>query len=121
MNTLTNLRTLRDFLSQFRFNFTSEAELQLGIEQALTASQFRMQREVRLSAKDRLDFLIDDEIAIETKIGGSSADVLRQIARYAQSDQVKAILVVTSRASHYFPSSFNGKPVLAHSLLEGAF
>jgi hypothetical protein len=121
MNALTNLRMLRDHLSQFRFNFTSEAELQTGIEQALSLTAHRVKREVKFSDENRLDFLVDEEIAIETKIGGSGASVLRQVARYAQIDSITGILLITNRPTHTLPPSFNNKPLLVHSLLDGAF
>lgn len=121
MSAAAKLHSLRDFLSQFRFNFTSEAELQTGIEQALAASSFRVQREYRLSEADRLDFLIDDELVIEVKIGSSTQAVQRQLWRYAQNDLPQGFLLVTNRAGHMIPHSFNGKPCLVHSLLDGAF
>lgn len=121
MEALERLRKLRDHLARFRFNFCSEDELQRGIEQVLARSTFEALREVRLGERGRLDFIVDGDIVIETKIGGSAAELMRQVARYAQSPQVAAILVVTSRAGHSLPASFNGKPVLVHSLLGGAF
>jgi hypothetical protein len=121
MKGLADLRILYAFLAQFRFNYTSEAELQSGIQQALSASSYRVQREFRLEDLGRLDFLINDAIVIETKIGGSAAELMRQVSRYAQSQSVQAVLVITSRASHVLPKSFNGKPVMVLSLLGGAF
>jgi hypothetical protein len=114
------LRALRDFLSHFRFNYSSEAELQEGIERALSATTYAVQRELRLDDLGRLDFFIDGEIVIETKIEGSAPQLMRQVSRYAQSPKVLGILVVTDRATHTLPPSFNGKPVLVHSLLDGA-
>lgn len=109
-------------LSRYRFNFTNEDELQAGIAQILDACMpLRAMREVVIDRIGRLDFLVDGEIAIETKIGGSANELMRQVARYAQSDRIQAILVVTSRATHTLPESFNGKPVMVHSLLDGAF
>ncbi len=121
MNVITRLRTLRDHLSQFRFNYGCEDDLQCGIAQVLSSSQFEFVREHRISALDRLDFLVDGDIAIETKIGGSAASLMRQVSRYAEHAEIAGILVITDRASHVLPESFNGKPVLIHSLLEGAF
>ncbi|MFP5276953.1 MAG: hypothetical protein ACLGPM_07550 [Acidobacteriota bacterium] len=121
MNTITELRQLGNHLSTFRFIYESEADLQMGIEQVLSPSAFRVEREVQLGDLGRLDFLINGRIVIETKIGGSAAELMRQVARYAQSEMVAGILVVTDRASHRLPPEFNGKPVLVHSLLGGAF
>lgn len=113
------LHALRSHLRQFRFNFCSEKDLQSGIEQVL-AGRFTFRREVPLNAKDRPDFLIDESIVLEVKIGGSAAEVMRQIARYAACDQVSGILLVTNRAKHSLPATFNGKPLVVHSLLDGA-
>jgi hypothetical protein len=120
MNVITDLRQLRDHLSVFRFNYMNEYELQCGIEQALAGTMFHVEREVRIGELGRLDFLIDGRIVIETKIGGSAPQLMRQVARYAQCDTVSAILVVTDRANHRMPLSFNGKPLLVHCL-GGAF
>lgn len=120
MTPIVQLRQLSDHLSAFRFRYANEDELQCGISQALSASSFRAEREVRIDI-GRLDFLVDGGIVIETKIDGSAAQLMRQVARYAQSDAVTGILVVTDRASHRLPPSFNGKPVLVRSLLGGAF
>lgn len=121
MTALAKLHALKAMLSAYRFNFTNEGDLQTAIWQILSMQPYTVQREYRLSEDDRLDFLIDGEIVIETKIGGSAAAAMRQVARYAQHDTPKGFLLVTSRAVHNLPSSFNGKPCLVHSLLDGAF
>lgn len=121
MSPVAKLHNLRDFIAHFRFNYANEADLQRGIEQALLGGDFSFERELRLDDLGRLDFFVDGELVIETKIGGSAADLMRQVSRYAQSGKVVGILVVTDRASHRLPESFNGKPVLVHSLLDGAF
>lgn len=111
---------LRDHFSEFRFFYANERALQDGLEIALRDLPYLTEREVVLPGLGRLDFLIEGIVVIETKIGGSAAALMRQVARYAESDQVLAILVVTDRASHRMPETFNGKPLLVHSLLDGA-
>jgi hypothetical protein len=118
---VTKLQMLRDFLCHFTFNFCTEADLQVGIEQALTSSKFHVRREVRLSKADRIDFWIDEEVVIETKIGGSASQVMRQVSRYTLIEEVKGVLLVTNRPAHSLPASFNGKPILVHFLMDGAF
>lgn len=115
------LSAIRALLSRFRFKYSNEAELQSAIEKILEGSSFAAVREVRLGEYGRLDFLVDGDIAIETKIGGSTQQLMRQVARYALSDRVSAILVITDRANHVLPESFNGKPVMVYSLMDGAF
>lgn len=121
MSPTAKLNTLHALLAQYRFNYSSEADLQDGIEKVLVSCGYRVEREFRLSFMHRLDFLIDQEIAIETKIGGSANQLIRQVSYYAQYEKVAAILAVTDRATHTLPPSFNGKPVLVHSLMDGAF
>lgn len=126
MTALERLIELRNYLAQFRFNYANEAELQRGIEQVLVKKGFQANREVYLFESNghligRLDFLVDDDIVIETKIDGSAAQLMRQISRYTKSDKVAGVLAVTDRASHRLPESFNGKPVMMLSLLGGAF
>jgi hypothetical protein len=115
---LLHLRKLSHYLSSFRFNFSSEAELQTAIAQVLEMRGFSVKREVAITSSERLDFLIDETIAIEVKIGGSANDALRQIARYAYQDVVQGILLVTTRASHSCPGFLCGKPLLLHRLTE---
>lgn len=121
MTAMRKLVALNNFLSRFRFNYANESELQLGIEAALLKGEFSFEKELSLDDFSRLDFFVDGEIAIETKIGGSAAQLMRQVSRYAQSEQVTGILVITNRASHMLPRTFNGKPILVFPLLDGAF
>lgn len=121
MTAVSMLHALHGFLAQFRFNYASESDLQQGISQALAVYAHRVEREFQLGDLGRLDFLIDGQIVIETKIGGSAAELMRQVSRYAQSDSITGILVITDRANHRLPQAFNGKPVRVLSLLDGAF
>lgn len=118
--TIDRLLSLRNTLSRFQFHYANEDELQRGIAAALESADMAYLREYQLTPQDRLDFLVDD-LAIEVKIGSSAAAVLRQIARYAQHEKIAGILLVTARGHHALPESFAGKPVLVHSLLDGAF
>jgi hypothetical protein len=90
----TDINALVHFLGGYRFNFVTERELQDGIEEVLKKSGVVYQRENALSAPDRPDFMVDRAIAIEVKIKGSLAALLRQASRYAAHPEVEAILVV---------------------------
>ena len=69
------------------------------------------EREVEITAKDRLDFLVDG-IALEVKIKGSLPDLIRKIARYARHESIREILVVgTPRWIPQVPAAIEGKPV----------
>jgi hypothetical protein len=94
-----------------RFRYSSEDRLQEGIALALTSRGYSVQREVRLDSHCRIDLVVA-RIGIEVKIAGTAADVHRQIARYLRSDQLDALVLVTSRVRHlHIPESINGKQV----------
>ena len=77
------------------------------------------EREYRLDARNRLDFFCDG-VAIEVKIGGSRNNLIRQLHRYAQFDEVRELLVVTSRLClASLPSELNGKPIVTLPMLGG--
>jgi antitoxin component of MazEF toxin-antitoxin module len=72
-------------------------------------------REVRLTDTDRVDFMVGS-IAIELKVKCSAADLLRQLQRYAQSQQVEEILALsfTRNCLRMLPGSLSGKPVMSY-------
>lgn len=103
-----------------RYRFQHEKELQrlLGIQ--LARAKITYAPEVKLSAEDRIDFLIGT-LGIEVKIKGSQKDVLDQLLRYAQHDRIGSLLLVTTRLQHLvdFPETLHGKPCA--SLYIGSF
>lgn len=70
-------------------------------------------REVFLSKTDRVDFMVDCRIAVELKVKCHANEILRQLARYAQHDEVREILLlsVTRAPLLKLPPTLNGKPV----------
>lgn len=102
-------------LKSFRYRFTSENELQEGLH-AVLSSITETIREYRLDEHDRPDFFLPEHgLAIEVKTKGSAKAVLEQVLRYSEHDQVRAILVVSSRVqASTLPAKINGKPL--HSL-----
>lgn len=102
-------------LRAYSFTFTTEGELQRGIAAALAAAGIDHQREVNLGDSSRIDFMVG-RVGVEVKINGTPADLIRQVHRYAQFDELDEILVVTSRMKLAFslPKALNGKRV--HSL-----
>lgn len=108
---------LNGILGGYRFRFVTETDLQNGIEQALIENRIPFVREKPLSKQDRPDFMING-IAVEIKIKGTLASVLRQISRYADHDAVAGILVVgTPRWIPTIPRAINGKPVSSLRLI----
>lgn len=89
----------------------SEEDLQAWLGELFEQHGFRARQEVQLSASDRVDFLVDGT-AIECKVGGSQAAALRQLQRYAESDQVEDLLLVSTRRMHTgLPTTIRGKPL----------
>lgn len=80
---------------------------------ALGAAGVLFAREVDLGAAGRIDFLTGGGVGIEVKIAGGRNDVLRQLLGYAQADDVKALVLYTTRSVHSIgEETLNGKPAV---------
>ena len=102
---------VRAIIEGCRFRYHDEDCLQAGLAEAFTAAGHAVAREVRLSGRDRLD-LLTGRIGIEVKIAGQADAVLRQLTRYAQSDLIDELVLVTTRARHRaLPDTVGGKPL----------
>lgn len=98
-------------LTGARFRFTTEAELQDGVELVLGDALFNVEREVVLGARDRIDFMVGG-VGIEVKIGESLSAVTRQLHRYSLHDRVEALVLVTSMLKHdHMPARINGREI----------
>lgn len=107
-------------LKSRRFNFTSEEELQEGIALALCEEGVSFEREKVLAPGSRIDFLTSG-LGLEVKLECNLAALTRQLHRYAQCDEVKALVVVTSRTRHMaLPLSLNGKTIEVVHLMNNA-
>jgi hypothetical protein len=94
-----------------RFRFVAEEELHLGLAAAFEVAGVPAEREVRLSTRDRIDFLAGG-VGVEVKVDGSAAQVERQLARYAQSPRLHSLVLVTNCVRHgKVARELNGKPV----------
>lgn len=109
---------LASALVSYRFRYKNEKELQGGIATCLGALELPFTSEYQLNPQDRVDFFIAlDGVGIEVKTedskgGASLAAVTRQLWRYAKSDDIKAIILVTTRSKHReMPAEILGKPV----------
>jgi hypothetical protein len=111
---VTDVDEVLGALRRCRFLHATELDLQEGIAGALTAGGLGVRREVPLSARDRIDLLVD-RVGIEVKIAGSWRDVQRQLERYAESDQIDELVLVTTKPLHNRVAAvMNGKPVRVH-------
>lgn len=111
---------LATYLGGFKYDIVDEDTMQLGIGEALRQGGIAFEREHRLSRRDRPDFFVDG-VAIEVKRKGTLNELLRQLSRYAEHDQVRELLVVTARVqSTSLPTQLHGKP-LCCCVLIGSF
>lgn len=97
-----------------RIVLPNEFALHDELARRLTAAGIGFEREVRMGAKKRPDFRIDD-IAVELKIDGGVMAILRQLKRYADDPRLAGVVLVTTRPVS-IPSSLGGKPLAMVSL-----
>ncbi len=92
-----------------------EADLHRLVANRLTECGFAYRHEARIAGGCRIDYLVGD-VGVEIKKGKPRpAELTRQLARYAQSECVRS-LIVLSWQSVTLPERLNGKPVRAVSL-----
>lgn len=109
--------TVCQILASHRYNIQDELSLQDGIDSVFKKAGLTFRREAALDAHNRPDFMVG-KLAVEVKIKGTFAQFLRQAQRYAELDQVDAVIVVgTPKWMPLVPSSLNGKPVFTVRLL----
>lgn len=109
---------LSGLITSARLDLSTEGAVQRGLARLFEAEGVAFEAEVVLAPSDRIDFLIG-RVGVEVKIGHPRRAILRQLERYARSDRVDVILLVSSAP---FPSAgfeLNGKPVRVVSLSVG--
>lgn len=110
-----------DALANRRFPLEDEKGLQNAML-AVLAHRFpgAVKREVRIAAGDLIDFLVHvpgraGGIGIEVKIKGERGAIARQVARYAASPLVDAVVLATLRPM-VLPATVAGKPAVVVDL-----
>lgn len=117
MTILSTLQTLSTTLRAYSFNFRDELELHDLLEQAMAADGWVVEREVKLSEKDRIDFVVHRKdaggvVGVEVKVKASVANVERQLRRYAAHERIEGLLVVSCTIQlKRLPEEIGGKPV----------
>jgi hypothetical protein len=110
MNSDETLDRLMSVLGSNGYRFSCEDELQQAIASVLTDCSIHFDREHQMEM-DRLDFRVGN-VAVEIKVAGSVTEVIRQLHRYSQSQEIEALLLVTSKSRHRtIPREMNGKRV----------
>jgi hypothetical protein len=114
-----NAIELASALVTFRFRYNNEKELQAGVFSALTTLEVPFIPEHPLNPQDRVDFYIPVEmVGIEVKTndsrgGAGLSAVTRQLWRYAKCDDIKSLILITTRSKHRdLPTEILGKPLL---------
>jgi hypothetical protein len=106
---------LTTYLRRQRYTFGNESALQLSIAEALERSGLEFEREARLSRTDRIDFLVKGGIGIEAKVRYPGRAIYRQLVRYAEVEQITALVLMSATALG-LPPSINGKPLFYVSI-----
>jgi len=97
-------------LRSYSFRCVNEAELQGAVKTVLSTAKIAYEREVSLSPRERVDFLIAGGIALELKVRTNGKALMEQAARYAASERVNSILIAsTDHRGLSLPSTINGK------------
>lgn len=101
-------------LRPLRLSLSDELRLHAQMAEAFDTAGLPYEREVRLSSRDRIDFMFGT-VGVEVKINGSKREIYRQLERYAEHDRITALLLVIN-VPMGLPPTINGKPVALHSL-----
>jgi len=114
------LASLQALLGAQRYRHVNELELQDGLALVMRRAGLVFERELILSPKNRIDFLIDG-IGIEVKVDGGLSAVARQLQRYMAEPRITSLLLVTARSQlkHGLPSVLGGKPLACLVLRSG--
>ncbi len=97
------------------FFWQSEKELQRGLADVWAKIGAKATREAALGSLGQVDFLVTPGIAVEVKLKAPASQVIRQLWRYAESDLVQALLLVTTSLalSVEVPDVIRGKSLLS--------
>ena len=117
---------IANVLQTVTITHANEDELQAALAAVLSGAGVDCKREVRLSdGRSRIDLIAKYSpgavgwLGIEVKIKGSTADVVRQLTRYAACPELSELILVTTRAKHHqVPRVLNNKAVHLVSLVE---
>lgn len=101
---------LTSAIARGRYRQGDEYRLHEDLAAKLTSLGIEFEREVRLGSANRIDFLCAGGIGIECKARADKRATFRQLARYAELEQITALILVTATAMGV-PAEIGGKPV----------
>ena len=105
---------LKTAIGKYRFTFGTELQMQDQLAEVFTTAGIYFEREFKLSAADRPDFFIS-QFAVETKLGGSLNEHLRQMKRYNSHEKVLGTILISTRPFE-LPETLSDKPVAGINL-----
>jgi hypothetical protein len=110
-----------DTLRRLTPQYADEDDLQVALAYALAGDGVPTRREYHLDRRNRIDLYIPFlKIGIEVKIKGRASAVIEQLTRYASFDEIRELILVTTRSNHHhIPHQINGKPVHLVTYIEG--
>jgi hypothetical protein len=116
MNWQFLLQRITALLPTYAYAFQDEKRFHDGLATALFEDGIIFTREHVAGPKDRFDCLCEGGVVIEAKIKGSLSEALRQVGRYCERDDVKAVVIVTTRLWGVTrqlkkDAQFHGKPI----------
>ncbi len=104
-------------LSNLRTNVViEEYDLQAAVAAEFKKAGIGFAKEYRLGPRNRIDFLAEGGIGIETKKAKPNrSQVIAQLERYAKSLEISAMILVIERNMD-LPREINGKPCISFGL-----
>lgn len=111
---LDTAREICEHLGKVRFQLTREKELQRSMYGYMLADFPTIEREFHLGDGDIIDFMVHN-VGIEVKLKGSKRAIYRQLERYAEHEQVHALVFATNVAMG-MPDEIGGKPIFVVNL-----
>lgn len=116
---MSDVAAISAALASRAFRFVTEDDLQRGIAEAFVADGITHGREVVLSKKDRIDFMVG-RVGLEVKIGGSISALTAQLIRYAGLPEIDELVLVTSQYRlGNLPATIGGKPLTVVTIPRG--
>lgn len=102
---------IKKLLAPKNYDISSERLVQDRVEEIFLSEGLLYIREAELSHGDRVDFLVGT-VGVEVKLQAPVTALMRQLHRYAQSDRVEELLLVTTNPRlSLIPKKFNNKPI----------
>lgn len=98
MTVVSAIESVRSILGEYRFAPQHEADLQAQVATVLEIAGLDVDREV-LAERGRCDLFLNTlgaHVVLELKVAGSAPAVERQAQRYALTEGVDAVVVITT-------------------------